>query len=151
MIEVGQRVEDFQLKDQKGDVFRLSDHKGRKVLLSFHPLAWTQVCRDQMVALEENYERFLSFNVVPVGVSVDSTFCKKAWAEAIGVKRLRMLSDFWPHGGLAQRLGLFRQEEGFSERANVLLDEEGKVLWLKVYPIGEVPPVEEIFRVLGGS
>lgn len=148
MVKVGQRIEDFELKDQNGKVFRLSEHKGRKVLLSFHPLAWTPVCRDQMVSLEKNYDEFLYKGCIPVGISVDSTFCKKAWAEAIGVRRLRMLSDFWPHGGLAQRFGLFRDQEGFSERANVLLDEEGKVLWVKVYPIREVPPLDEIFGLL---
>ncbi len=102
MISVGEIVEDFELKDQDRNSFRLSDYKGKKILLSFHPLAWTPVCRDQMLSLERNYDRFSSLNTIPVGISVDSTFSKKAWADAIGIKRLRMLSDFWPHGAVAQ-------------------------------------------------
>ena len=147
-MEVGEKAPDFVLKDQNGEEFRLNDFRGRKVLLSFHPLAWTGICEKQMKALEENHERFERLNVVPVGISVDSVPTKKAWAEHMGLKKLRILSDFWPHGEVAKLYGLFREKEGFSERANVLVDEEGKVVFLKVYPIREVPDLEEVFRTL---
>ena len=147
-MEVGEKAPDFVLKDQNGEEFRLNDFRGRKVLLSFHPLAWTGICEKQMKALEENHERFERLNVVPVGISVDSVPTKKAWAEHIGLKKLRILSDFWPHGEVAKLYGLFREKNGFSERANVLVDEEGKVVFLKVYPIREVPDLEEVFRTL---
>ncbi|NJF24226.1 peroxiredoxin [Thermococcus sp. Bubb.Bath] len=144
-MKVGEKAPDFLLKDQNGEDFRLSDFRGKKVLLSFHPLAWTSVCEKQMKALDENYERFEKLNVVPVGISVDSVPTKKAWAEHMGLKKLRILSDFWPHGKVAKLYGLFREEGGFSERANVLVDEEGKVVFFKVYPIGELPDLEEVF------
>ncbi|HIH72265.1 MAG: hypothetical protein PWQ92_1532 [Thermococcaceae archaeon] len=149
-MKVGEEAPDFVLKDQEGKEFRLSDFRGKKVLLSFHPLAWTSVCEKQMKALEENYERFEALNVVPVGISVDPVPTKKAWAEHIGLKKLRILSDFWPHGEVARLYGLFREKEGFSERANVLIDEEGKVAFFKVYPIRELPDLEEIFEFLKG-
>jgi len=149
-LKVGEEAPDFVLKDQEGKEFRLSDFRGKKVLLSFHPLAWTSVCEKQMKALEENYERFEALNVVPVGISVDPVPTKKAWAEHIGLKKLRILSDFWPHGEVARLYGLFREKEGFSERANVLIDEEGKVAFFKVYPIRELPDLEEIFEFLKG-
>ncbi len=126
VMEVGEKAPDFVLKDQNGKEFRLSDFRGKKVLLSFHPLAWTGICKKQMKALEKNYERFERLNVVPVGISVDSVPTKKAWAEHMGLKKLRILSDFWPHGGVAKLYDLFREKEGFSERANVLIDEGGR-------------------------
>ncbi|CAD5244443.1 peroxiredoxin [Thermococcus camini] len=147
-MKIGEEAPDFVLRDQNGEDFRMSDFRGKKVLLSFHPLAWTGICEKQMKALEENYERFESLNVVPVGISVDAVPSKKAWAEHIGLKKLRILSDFWPHGAVAKLYGLFREKEGFSERANVLIDEEGKVAFFKVYPIREVPDLGEILGLL---
>ncbi len=98
--------------------------------------------------LEDNYEGLEELNAIAVGISVDSTFCKRAWAKAIGVNKTRLLSDFWPHGGLARKLGVFREKEGFSERANILLDEDRRVIFVKVYLIRQVPDLEEIMRVL---
>ncbi len=151
VMEVGEKAPDFVLKDQNGKEFRLSDFRGKKVLLSFHPLAWTGICEKQMKALEKDYERFEGLNVVPVGISVDSVPTKKAWAEHMGLKKLRILSDFWPHGGVAKLYDLFREKEGFSERANVLIDEGEKVAFFRVYPIMEVPDLEEVFGFLGGK
>lgn len=148
MIKPGTKVRNFALKDQNGKFFKLSDFKGKKVLLSFHPLAWTPVCARQMKALERNQKKFKELHTVAVGVSVDSTFCKKAWAKSLGINETRMLADFWPHGGLAKKLGIFREKEGFSERANIILDENGKVIFVKIYPIPEVPDIKEIIAFI---
>lgn len=147
-LKVGEKAPDFVLKDQDGKEFRLLDFRGKKVLLSFHPLAWTSVCEKQMRTLEENYEKFESLNVVPVGISVDPVPAKKAWAEHMGLKKLRILSDFWPHGEVARLYGIFRERDGISERANVLVDEDGKIIFFKVYPIRELPDLDEIFEFL---
>jgi len=148
MLMVGSTAPDFTLKDQDGNLIQLSSLKGKKVLLSFHPLAWTSVCADQMKSLELAYEEFESLKVVPLGISVDPVPSKKAWADALGLKKLRILSDFWPHGEVAKAFGIFRDKDGFSERANVLIDEEGKVIWMKVYPIKQLPDVGEILSFL---
>jgi peroxiredoxin len=147
-IEVGEMAPDFNLKDQDGTLHTLKEMRGKRVLLSFHPLAWTGVCARQMQSLEAQFERFTALRTVPLGVSIDTTFSKHAWAKSLGIEKVRLLSDFWPHGGLAQALGIFRERDGYSERANMLLDEEGKVLWVKVYPIPELPDLEEIFQQL---
>jgi peroxiredoxin len=102
-----------------------------------------------MQSLEENRDYFEKKNTVAVGVSVDSTPCKKAWAKELKIENTRLLADFWPHGGLAIQLGIFRDKDGFSERANVLIDEQGKVMFVKVYPISELPEIGEILKVLG--
>jgi peroxiredoxin len=146
-LSVGTRVKDFTLKDQNGQDFTLSAFKGKKVLLSFHPLAWTSICAKQMKALEKNLKIFEKAGAVAVGLSIDSVPCKAAWAKSLEVKKTRLLSDFWPHGKVAASLGLFRKE-GFSERANILVDEKGKVAWIKVYPIRELPDIREVISAV---
>jgi peroxiredoxin len=147
-LEKGQIAPDFSLKDQDGKEFKLSNLKGKRVLLSFHPLAWTGICAKQMQALEANKDKFESLNTVPVGLSVDSVPTKKAWSENLGVKSIRLLSDFWPHGSVAKLYGVFREKEGFSERANIIVDENGKIAFLKVYELAQLPDFEEILRVI---
>jgi peroxiredoxin len=120
----------------------------RARLLSFHPLAWTGVCQRQMEALEMNADVFAGLNAQAFGISVDPVPSKKAWADAIGVKRTRLLSDFWPHGAASSSLGLFREADGFSERASVIVDAGGMVRFVKVYPIGEVPDIAELLEAL---
>ena len=148
MIKLGKKVKNFTLPDQSGQAFVFSKMKGRRVLLSFHPLAWTPVCTRQMQSLEKNKKIFDKLNTTAVGLSVDSVPSKAAWAKIIKVKNTRLLADFWPHGGVAKRLGLFRERDGISQRANVILDETGKVCFVKVYSIAELPDIKEIMAFL---
>ena len=147
-LQKGETAPDFILKDQDGKEFRLFNLRGKRVLLSFHPLAWTGVCAKQMQSLEDKISIFESLNTVPVGISVDSVPTKKAWASQLGIKQVRLLSDFWPHGGVARLYGLFREKDGFSERANVMVDENGQVMFSRVYELGELPDIQEIIELL---
>lgn len=147
-VKRGETAEDFTLKDQDGKGIRLSDLKGKKVLLSFHPLAWTSVCADQMKSLEDNRSRFEKLNTVALGVSVDTVPSKKAWARELGITHTRLLSDFWPHGAVASSFGIFREDDGISERANIIIDENGRVKFIQVYSIGELPDIEEIISAI---
>ena len=147
-ITVGEIAPDFTLKDQYGKDFTLSENKGKKVLLSFHPLAATGVCTLQMKALEEHFAEITSLNTVPVGISVDAVPSKKLWSDDMKLKNLRILSDFWPHGAVIRKYGLFREKTGFSERANVIVGEDGKVRWVKVYEISTVPDIDEVIDQL---
>lgn len=147
-INIGDMAPDFTLKDHDGNDVTLSDYRGKKVILSFHPLAWTGVCTTQMQQLDGKFDEIAGHAGVGFGLSVDSTFCKHAWAKDMGVKRTPLLSDFWPHGGYASDLGLFREVEGTSKRAVVILDADGKVAWKKIYPIPEVPDIDEIMAEL---
>jgi len=147
-LQKGETAPDFILKDQDGKEFRLFNLRGKRVLLSFHPLAWTGVCAKQMQSLEDKISIFESLNTVPVGISVDSVPTKKAWASQLGIKQVRLLSDFWPHGGVARLYGLFREKDGFSERANVMVDENGQVIFSRVYELGELPDIQEIIELL---
>jgi len=82
-IVKGDKAPDFTLKDQDGNDFKLSDRKGKKVLLSFHPLAFTGFCTLQMQSIEVNYDNIIALNAVPVGISIDSGPCKKAWSDSM--------------------------------------------------------------------
>ena len=146
----GEIAPDFTLKNQHGQEFKLSGLKGKRVLLSFHPLAWTKICAQQMQSLEANKETFASLNTVPVGISVDAVPTKNAWAKDLGIKETQLLSDFWPHGQVARLYGIFREKDGFSERANIILDEHGKAVFSKVYEISQLPDINEIIGVLKG-
>jgi len=148
MISVGSKAPDFTLKDQNGKIVKLSSLKGKKVLLSFRPLAWTAVCHDQMRSLEENHLRFDESNTVALGIGVDSVPSNKAWAQSMDIKNARLLSDFWPHGEVARSYGIFRDNDGFSERANILVDEEQKVVFAQVYPTSQLPEIEPIIDML---
>jgi peroxiredoxin len=148
--QAGETAPDFALKDQNREEVKLSDLRGKRVLLSFHPLAWTAVCAQQMQALEANRGTFESLNTVALGISVDTSPSKKAWAESLGITGTRLLSDFWPHGSVAGLYGIFRESGGTSERAKIVLDEQGKVVFSRVYEIGQLPDIEEVIGVLRG-
>jgi len=147
-VKVGDKAKDFTLKDQNGKEIRLSTLKGKKVLLSFHPLAWTPVCSRQMKSLERNQAKFEKLNTIALGMSVDTVPSKKSWAKRLAINKTSLLADFWPHGGIAKRYGLFRAMQGFSERANIIIDEKGKVIFVKVYPIPQLPDIAEILEAL---
>ena len=149
VVQVGKKLKDFKLTDHNGKDFSLADCRGKKVLLSFHPLAWTHVCALQMQSLEKNKKALDKLNTVAVGLSIDSVPCKAAWAKSLKIKNTRLLSDFWPHGAVAKSLGILR-DEGFSERANIIVDEAGKVMFVKVYPIKQLPDIGEILTALKG-
>jgi len=147
-IVVGNKAPDFILEDHNEKPFKLSDFKGKKVLLSFHPLAWTSVCAKQMISLEENKKQFDKLFTTTVGVSVDTVPSKKAWAKDLGIKNTRLLSDFWPHGEVAQLYGIFREDDGISERANIVITEDQKISFVKIYPIEQLPDIHEVICFL---
>ncbi len=108
----GETAPDFTLKDQSGKAFELSRQKGKRVLLSFQPLAWTPVCQNQMKGLEEHFDEITALNTVPVGLSMDSWQSKKAWAQSLGIQKLAC----WRISG---RTAGWRKLTGFSGRQKV--------------------------------
>ncbi len=147
-LTIGSKVSNFTLKDQNSNDVSLESYKGKKVLLSFHPLAWTDVCAKQMQSLEENYETFKKLNTVCLGLSIDTVPSKKAWALSLNINKTPLLCDFWPHGEVAKKLDVFIEKYGFSGRVNILLDEDFSVIFTKVYPIKELPDINEIIEFL---
>jgi peroxiredoxin len=121
---------------------------GTKTLLSFHPLAWTSVCEIQMRTLELKKNLFDDLGVIAYGISVDSVPSKKAWAAAMGVTETNLLADFWPHGEVAEKYGLFNAEKGVSGRANVLINADQTIEWIREYETLQVPDIEEVIKIV---
>jgi len=88
IVKIGDKAKDFNLSDQDDNEVSLSSFKGKRILLSFHPLAWTKVCADQMISLEKNRERLEKLNTVALGISADTVPSKKAWAKELGIKNI---------------------------------------------------------------
>ena len=127
-LKPGDEAPDFELRSHRGGTVRLSDYRGKKnVVLAFHPLAFTPVCATQMSGYESDMTRLEQADAVVLGVSIDPQPSKAAWAQTLGSISFDLLSDFHPHGEVAQKYGVFRQKEGFSERAVFVIDKDGLI------------------------
>ena len=147
-FKVGDKALNFTLFDQNKKEFKLSDYKRKRILLSFHPLAWTSICAKQMQSLEKNFDEFKKLNTIAVGISIDSVPSKYAWADFLGIKKTRLLSYFWAHGEVAQMYGVFLEKDGFSDRANIIINENQEIDFVKIYEISELPEIKEILTYL---
>jgi peroxiredoxin len=153
-LKAGDEAPDFDLRSHRGGTVKLSDFRGKKnVVLAFHPLAFTPVCATQMSSYESDKSQLDALDAVVLGVSIDPQPSKAAWGKTLGTISFDLLSDFHPHGEVAQKYGVFRQKEGFSERAVFVIAKNGKIAWAKVYDIPEQPKSEDYLtalRNLGG-
>jgi peroxiredoxin len=148
-LKAGDQAPDFDLRSHRGGRVKLSDFRGQKnVVLAFHPLAFTPVCAAQMKTYESERPRFDSAETVVVGISIDAQPAKTAWAQTLGTISFDLLSDFYPHGGVARQYGVFRENDGISERAIFVVDKTGTIAWAKTYAIPEQPEVEELMKEL---
>ncbi|GAA1892758.1 peroxiredoxin [Asanoa iriomotensis] len=137
MLEVGTPAPDFTLKDQNNQEVRLSSYLGsRPVLLVFYPLAFTGTCGGEMAALEKALPAFASAGVEVLTVSVDSAYAHKIWLDRESWS-MRMLADFWPHGGVASSYGVFNASAGFADRGTFLIDRAGVIRWSECLGPGE--------------
>ncbi|HET6372564.1 MAG TPA: peroxiredoxin [Candidatus Polarisedimenticolia bacterium] len=137
--QVGEMAPDFSLKDQDGKDVKLSDFRGQKnVLLAFFPLAFTPVCSCQIPQYKTDLQKFADLNTQVLAVSVDSVPSHKAWTEQMGGINYPVLSDFYPHGDVAKKYGVLR-EQGFSERALFIIDKAGKVRFAQVHELKMQP------------
>lgn len=146
ILQKGDQAPSFNLRNQAGDKIDSTQVEGR-ILLAFHPLAFTSVCSFQMMDLEYNYDRIKEKRVTPFGVSVDAHPSKGVWASSIGIKKLDVLADFNPKGELAEKIGIYVEKAGISSRAVVLMDQD-KVIWSKLYDKPQRPDIEEIISHL---
>ena len=150
-LSPGEEAPDFELRSHRGGTVRLSDYRGRKhVVLAFHPLAFTPVCATQMTNYEADRQRLEQLDAVVLGVSIDPQPSKTAWAKTLGSISFDLLSDSYPHGEVAEKYGVFRQKEGFSERAVFVIGKDGLVKWAKVYDIPQHPDNAELLAAVEG-
>lgn len=143
--EVGAQAPDFELQDQHGTPVRLSHHRGRKVVLVFYPLAFSGICGSELSALRDHYP--LPGDAQVLAVSVDSVFTLRAWSDREGYP-FPLLSDFWPHGQVAQAYGVFDEAKGFALRGTFIIDGEGVIRWSVVNPISSARDVADYGKAL---
>ncbi|MCL6441188.1 MAG: redoxin domain-containing protein [Thermoleophilum sp.] len=147
-VAVGQPAPDFVLPDHEGNEIRLSDLRGRWVLLVFYPLDFSPVCTDQLSVYEEALPELRERGVEVLGISVDSAFCHRAFRQKLGITT-RLLADFHPKGAVTRSYGYYIEERGHGERALVLIDPDGVVRWAHKSPTPlEIPGINLVFDEL---
>ena len=141
-VKVGEQAPDFTLPSLSGEKITLSQFRGRKnVVLSFVPAAWTPVCSDQWPGYNIARSLFEKNNAILLGITVDNIPTLYAWTKQMGKLWFPVLSDFWPHGEVAQRYGVLRPE-GVSERALIFIDRDGVIRDILVSDINVRPDLE---------
>ncbi|MBY6351777.1 peroxiredoxin [Rhodococcoides corynebacterioides] len=136
-LEVGAQAPEFTLKDQNNQPVSLSDYRGRKnVLLIFFPLAFTGTCQGELCRVRDELPKFENDETAVVAISVGPPPTHKIWAAEQGYL-FPLLSDFWPHGEVAQRYGVFNEKLGFANRGTFLVDTEGVIRFAEMMGPGE--------------
>jgi peroxiredoxin len=128
-LEVGSVAADFTLKNQHGEEVTLSSFKGKKnVVLLFYPFAFSGVCTGELCGLRDDLGAFENENVQLLAVSTDPMWSLRAFSEKEGYK-FPLLSDFYPHGEVAKKYGVFEETRGCAVRGTFIIDKEGIIRW----------------------
>ena len=147
-VKVGQKAPDFTLPSLSGERISLSRFKCKKhVVLSFVPAAWTPVCSDQWPGYNIAQDFFEQYDAILLGISVDNIPTLFAWTNQMGDLWFPVLSDFWPHGQVADSYGILRSD-GVSERAIFVIDKSGILRYVQVSDINKRPRLEDIIHAL---
>jgi peroxiredoxin len=148
-IAVGQTAPDFMLLNQEKKEVKLSDFAGKKnVVLVWYPLDWSPTCTNEHVCFVNDMKAFETLDAEVLGVSVDSVWSHKAFAEKMGIK-YSLLADFHPRGAMSEKYGVYLADKGITGRAIAIVNKAGKVAWLKNYDIPVVPDLREVAAALG--
>jgi peroxiredoxin len=141
-VKVGDPAPDFTLPSVAGEKITLSRFKGEKnVMISFVPAAWTPVCSDQWPGYNIVKDMFDENDAVLLGITVDNIPTLYAWTKQMGKLWFPVLSDFYPHGAVADRYGVLRSD-GVSERALIFIDKKGIIRDIQVNDINKRPDLE---------
>ena len=141
-VKAGQPAPDFTLPAVSGKKIALSDYLGkRNVVISFVPAAFTPVCSDQWPGYNIVKEMFDENDAILIGITVDNIPTLHAWTRQMGKLWFEVLSDFWPHGSVAEKYGVLRSD-GLSERALFFIDKAGVISAILVMDINRRPDLE---------
>jgi peroxiredoxin len=136
------------LLNQNKKEVRLSDFAGQKnVVLVWYPLDWSPTCTNEHVCLVNDMKAFETLDAEVLGISVDSTWSHKAFAEKMGIK-YSLLADFQPRGAASEKYGVYLADKGITGRSIAIVNKAGKVAWFKNYDIPVVPDVKEVAAAL---
>jgi len=147
-VKVGKPAPDFTLKSVSGDAVSLKEYRGKKnVVISFVPAAWTPVCSDQWPGYNIIKDMFDQYDAILLGITVDNIPTLFSWTKQMGDLWFPVLSDFWPHGGVAKKYGVLRSD-GTSERAVFVIDKKGIIRYIDVHDINKRPQLEDLIKEL---
>lgn len=147
-LPTGTPAPDFALPDASGQLVRLSQYRGRPVVLVFYPLDWSPGCSQQLDLYQSELAEFEHRNAQIIAVSVDSIYSHGAWAAVRGIS-FPLLADFNPKGEVARQYGVYRDQDGFSERALYIIDADGIIRYSHVSPyLHHVPDIYDLFGAL---
>jgi peroxiredoxin len=147
ILGAGTPAPEFALNATPDQVLRLSELRGRPVILAFYPADWSPVCGDQMALYNEVRPEFREYGAELVGISVDGVWCHAAFARDRKL-HFPLLSDFEPKGAVSRLYGAYREEDGTSERALFVLDGDGIIRWSYCSPVGVNPGADGILNAL---
>ena len=143
-VKVGDDAPDFRLKSVSGKIISLKDYRGKKnIVISFVPAAWTPVCSDQWPGYNIVKDIFDAHEAVLLGITVDNIPTLYSWTNQMGKLWFEVLSDFWPHGAVAEKFGVLRSD-GVSERAILIIDKKGIIRYIDVHNINQRPSLETL-------
>jgi len=147
-IGVGDIAPDFTLNNQDKKEVKLSDFRGKKnVVLVWYPLDWSPTCTNEHACFVNEMKSFENLDAEVLGVSVDSTWSHKAYADKMNIK-YSLLADFHPRGAMSEKYGVYLADKGITGRAIAIVNKDGKVAWFKNYDIPVVPDVKEVAAAL---
>jgi peroxiredoxin len=147
VLKAGTPAPDFTLHTTPDQIVSLSEFRGRPTILAFYPADWSPVCGDEMALFNEILPEFEKFNATILGLSVDGVWCHLAFSKDRKL-RFPLLSDFEPKGEVARKYGVYRREDGVSERALFVIDKDGNIRWSYVSPIGVNPGAHGVLNAL---
>ena len=147
ILPAGAQAPDFALSATPNQTLRLSELRGRPVILVFYPADWSPVCGDQVALYNEILPEFREYGAEILGISVDGVWCHAAFARDRNL-HFPLLADFEPKGAVARLYGAYREEDGTSERALFVLDGDGIIRWSFCSPIAVNPGADGILNAL---
>ncbi len=147
ILQPGTPAPDFELYATPDQKLKLSELKGKRVILAFYPADWSPVCGDEMALYNETLRIFHKYNAEVIGISVDSKWCHMAFSQSRKL-HFPLLADFEPKGEVSRWYGAYNEKEGESRRALFVLDEEGIIYWSYQSPEGMNPGADGILDAL---
>ncbi|HEY8510386.1 MAG TPA: redoxin domain-containing protein [Cyclobacteriaceae bacterium] len=146
-LQRGMLAPNFELNATPDQKLRLSELRGKRVVLAFYPADWSPVCGDQLDLFNETLKYFSSYNAQVIGISVDSTWSHMAFSRDRNL-HFPLLSDFEPKGAVSRLFWCYNATKGCSERALFIIDEQGIIRWSEIYPEGINPGVDGVLEAL---
>lgn len=147
MLQPGEKAPNFELFATPDQKVKLSELKGKNVVVAFYPADWSPVCSDQMALYNEMLKIFSKYNATILGISVDSRWCHLAFSQDRKL-HFSLLSDFEPKGEVSRQFGVYDETAGECKRALFVIDAEGTIAWSYLSPTALNPGADGIIDAL---